>query len=54
MKAILTKPLKSGVKTITGDVLSRGIGTITLVVFDQKGSSSIKRFKESDYVVRVF
>jgi len=53
MTATLTKPLKRGVKTIVGQVISRGLGVITLTVLDTKGGKSIKRFKESDYAVHI-
>lgn len=54
MQAILTKPLKHGVKTITGTVLCRGLGVITLLVADAKGGHSTKRFKESSYTVTLY
>lgn len=53
MQAILTKALKHGSKTIYGQVLRRGIGTITLAITDQSGNKSIKTFKESDYVIHI-
>ena len=52
MNATLVKSLKSGSKVITGQVLQNGIGRITLVVIDKKGSKRIKGFSKSDYVIR--
>lgn len=52
MTATLVKTLRKGNKTIHGEVLRRGLGTITLAVIDKNGSKSVKTFKESDYVVR--
>ena len=52
MRATLIKTLRKGTKQITGDVMRRGLGTITLVVTDSNGSRSMKTFKESDYTVR--
>jgi hypothetical protein len=54
MNAILTKPLKSSVKTIHGQVLQDGMNRITLVVTDKKGSRSIKGFRKSDYTIRYY
>lgn len=54
MNAILTKSLKKGTKTIYGKVLRRGLGTITLLVPDGKGSDNIKQFKEDDWTVRTY
>ncbi len=54
MKAILVKPLKNGIKIISGTVISRGIGAIALLVYDNKGGASIKRFKEADYSVTYY
>jgi len=54
MKAILVKSIKNANKTITGDVVRRGLGTITLVITDKNGSRSIKTFKESDYTVKIY
>jgi hypothetical protein len=51
MIATLFKPLKQGVKEIHGQVMRRGIGTITLIIMDSKGGQSIKTYKESDYTV---
>ena len=52
MKAVLTKTLKSGTKTISGQVIQDGIGRITLAVIDKDGSRSIKGFKKSDYTIK--
>jgi hypothetical protein len=52
MNATLVKTLKSGTKTITGQVLQDGMNRITLVVTDKKGSRSIKGFRKSDYTIR--
>lgn len=38
-------------KQIFGDVVSRGLNKITLVVTDIKGSRSIKSFNESKWIV---
>lgn len=54
MNAVLTKPLKRGIKTIYGQVLCRGIGRITLLVQGKGGLSSIKTFKENDYIVNIY
>jgi hypothetical protein len=51
MKAVLTKSLKSGTKTITGQVIQDGIGRITLAVTEKNGSRNIKGFKKSDYTI---
>ncbi len=51
MNATLVKTLKSGTKTITGQVLQNGMNRITLVVTDKKGNRSIKGFKKSDYII---
>lgn len=54
MRAICTKLLKSGkVNTVVGKVLQRGMGAITLVVTNPDGTQSIKRYKESDYTIRI-
>ena len=53
MIATLIKPLKNGTKTINGEVVRRGLGTITLAVIDKNGSKSLKTFKELDYTVRI-
>ncbi|MNC56604.1 hypothetical protein D3C75_1062140 [compost metagenome] len=52
-KAILTKSLKKGIKTITGQVIRETFDKISLVVIDSKGSSSIKSFKKSDYAINI-
>lgn len=54
MNAILIKPLKSGTKTITGQVLQDGASKITLAVTDKNGNKSIKGFTKSDYVIRYY
>jgi len=54
MKAIVKKPLKNGIKIITGDVIQNGLGFITLKVMDKKGSSSIKRFSKEKYTVETY
>jgi len=54
MNAILTKPLKSSVKTIHGQVLQDGMNRITLVVTDKKGNRSVKGFTKSDYTIRYY
>lgn len=54
MNAILVKPLKRGNKTISGEVIRRGLGTITLAIIDKNGSKSMKTFKESDYTVKCY
>lgn len=54
MNAILTKTLKSGSKQIFGQVLRRGMGTITLCINQKDGNKSIKTFKESDYTVKTY
>lgn len=54
MKAVLVKPLKNGIKTISGAAISRGIGVIALLVADKKGGTSIKRFKKTDYIVTCY
>lgn len=41
----LTKSLK--VKTTSGKLISDDLGFITAVVYDKKGSGSIKRFQKS-------
>ena len=53
MTVILTKPLKHGVKTITGELIVSGVGRITLAVQDSKGSKSVKSFRLADYTVNV-
>lgn len=52
MNATLVKTLKSGTKTITGQVLQDGMNKITLAVVDRSGNKSIKRFTKSDYTIR--
>jgi hypothetical protein len=54
MTAILTKPLKKGIKTISGQLIQNGSTHITVCVMDDKGSKSIKRFKCSDYTIKIF
>jgi hypothetical protein len=53
MVAVLTKINKSGIKTISGDVIQNGMGYITLAIIDKSGSKQIKRYKTSDYTVRI-
>jgi hypothetical protein len=53
MQAILTKPLKRGIKTVAGTIIQDGMGYITLAVIDKHGSKSIKRFKKEDWSVRI-
>ncbi len=50
MTAILTK----GKTTITGKIIVRGLGKITLVVINKDGGKSIKRYSEEIYTVTVF
>ena len=52
MNATLIKSLKSGTKTITGQVLQDGMNKITLAVVDRNGNKSIKGFTKSDYTIR--
>lgn len=54
MNAILVKPLKKSNKTISGEVIRRGMGTITLAIIDKNGNKSIKTFKESSYTVKCY
>jgi hypothetical protein len=54
MKATLIKTLKHGSKTISGEVVRRGLGSITLSIIDTKGSRSMKTFKESNYTVKCY
>jgi hypothetical protein len=51
MTATLFKSLKSGTKEIHGQVMRRGMGTITLILTDKNGAQSLKTYKESDYTV---
>lgn len=53
MLATCSKWTKNGTKSITGKVLQRGMGTITLVVTDKSGQQQIKRFDETAYTVRI-
>ena len=48
MTVIINKLTKSGVKTISGKLISDGLGVITALIYDAKGSSSIKRFKKEN------
>lgn len=52
MNATIVKTLRSGTKTITGQVLQDGANKITLVVTDKNGNKSIRGFTKSDYVIR--
>lgn len=54
MSVILTKALKNGIKTISGQLIQNGTTHITVCVMDNKGSKSIKRFKCSDYTIKIF
>lgn len=55
MQAACSKLLKSGkTKVISGTVLQRGQGIVTLVVTDRNGDRAIKRIRESEYTVRFF
>ena len=49
--AVLTKPLKIGIKTISGMVVQDGMGHITIAVTDKDGNRNIKRFKKADYTI---
>jgi len=51
MIATLIKPLKTGNKKITGQVIQDGFDRITLVVIDKYGSKNIKGFKKSAYTI---
>lgn len=48
MTVIINKLTRSGVKTISGTLISNGLGVITALIYDAKGSSSIKRFKKEN------
>ena len=52
MTVILIKSLKSGIKSITGQVVQNGISRITLIVTNKDGSRSIKAFTKSDYTIK--
>ncbi|GAC43882.1 D-alanyl-D-alanine carboxypeptidase [Paenibacillus popilliae ATCC 14706] len=55
MRAICTTVTRSGkVKSVTGKVLQRGLGVITIVLTNKDGTQSIRRFDESKYTVKVF
>jgi len=55
MRATCTAMTRSGkVKTVTGTVLQRGLGVITLAMTNKDGTKKIRRFDESKYTVRVF
>jgi len=47
MLVIVNQPTKKGIKTISGKLIQDGATVITAVVYDSKGSSSIKRFQKS-------
>ena len=53
MTATLYKALKHGTKEIHGQVIRRGLGTITLIQIDRNGSQSLKTYKEADYTVHI-
>jgi len=40
-------------RRVYGQVIQRGIGKITLIVIDKKGSSAIKQFSESKWAVHL-
>ncbi|MNJ39196.1 hypothetical protein D3C77_340630 [compost metagenome] len=55
MQVICSKILKSGkMKRVSGKLLQRGLGVVTLIVTNPDGTQSIKRFKESDYTMTFY
>jgi len=48
MQVVISKPNKKSVTTITGKLISDGLGWLTVLASDRKGGNSIKRFNKAN------